>query len=143
MRPWPNNPYLLWFRLVLWVGVLANLIFCVLAVFNPSGLLALLGLPPAHPLIWLQDAGGLLFLLSVMNFPAGIDPFRYRVNAVVSVLGRLVFGVFWFWQVLFADYPRAFLQLAFADTGFGVVLGILYLLLLRYEYLRPERPDGP
>src|SRR5262245_17843953 len=111
MRAWPDNPWVSWFRLVVLAGVLANMGFAIPAVFAPAWLLGRLGLDTPRPLIWLQDAGGLLFLLSLMFIPAALDPFRYKFNSAVLVFGRLAFGVFWFWQVLFNDYPRPFLTL--------------------------------
>jgi hypothetical protein len=117
-------------------------------VFAPEWLLGRLHIEDwPHPLIWLQDAGGLLFLLTLMFVPAAIDPFRYKFNAAVLVLGRLAFGLFWFWQVFFNGYHgyegrrSPYLTLAYVDFGLGVVLLLLYLPMLRYEYLRPERPE--
>jgi len=141
MRAWPGNPWVNPFRLVVWLGILANFTFSIPAVFAPKWLLGTLNIDDPRPWIWLQDAGGLLFLLTLMFIPAATDPFRYKFNAAVLVIGRLAFGVFWFWQVLFADYPTSYLRLAFVDSGLGIVLLVLYIPLLRYEYLRPERPE--
>ena len=141
MRAWPGNPWVKWFRLVVWLGILANLTFAVPAVFAPAWLMRLLAIDPPRPWIWLQDAGGLLLLLTLTFIPAASDPFRYKFNAAIAVIGRLAFGVFWFWQVLFAAYPKEYLTFAFVDAGLGIVLLLLYVPLLRYEYLRPERPD--
>jgi hypothetical protein len=141
MGAWPANPWVRWFRLVVWLGILGNLVFAVPAVFAPEWLMGLLHMDAPRPWIWLQDAGGLLFLLTLTFIPAASDPFRYKFNAAVAVAGRLAFGVFWFWQVLFNGYPSAFLTLAYGDSLLGVVLLLLYLPVLRYEYLRPERPE--
>lgn len=139
MRAWPN-PFLPWFQLTMWLGILGNLVFAVPAIFNPYGLLACLSLPPTHPTIWLRDAGGLLFFLTLMYIPAARDPFRYKFNAAVAVIGRLLFAVFWFWMVLFAGYPREFLTLGVGDLVVGLLQAALYIPLVRHEYLRPERP---
>jgi hypothetical protein len=141
MSAWPDNPWVKWFRLVVWLGILGNFAFAVPAVFAPEWLLRTLHIDPPHPWIWLQDAGGLLFLLTLMYIPAATDPFRYKFNAAVLVLGRLAFGLFWFWRVLFDGYPQPYLTMAYIDFGLGVVLLLLYLPMLRYEYLRPERPE--
>ena len=123
------------------VGPLNADSFALPQVFAPYWALGRMGFDGPRPLIWFQDAGGLLFLLSLMFIPAAIDPFRYKFNAAVLVIGRLAFGVFWFWQVLFNGYPAPFYTLAYIDFGLGVVLLLLYLPMLRYEYLRPERPE--
>ena len=141
MNAWPGNPWVNWFRLVVWLGILANLSFAVPSLFAPEWILGQMQFDPPRPLIWFQDAGGLLFLLTLMFIPAAIDPFRYKFNAAVLVIGRLAFGVFWFWQVLFNGYPGPYYTLAYTDSGLGVVLLLLYLPMLRYEYLRPERPE--
>ncbi len=141
MRVWPQNPWVKWFRLVVWLGILGNFAFAIPAVFAPGWLLEWLRIDPPRPWIWLQDAGGLLFLLTLMFIPAATDPFRYKFNAAVLVIGRLAFGIFWFWQVCFAGYSREYLTLAYGDTGLGVALLLLYVPMLRYEYLRPERPE--
>jgi hypothetical protein len=126
----------------MWLGILSNLAFAIPALFNPSWLLSTLSLAPAHPPIWLQDAGGLLFFLTCMYVPAASDPFRYRLNAAMAVIGRLAFGVFWFWQVAFADYPREYLNFSYVDSSLAVLQAIVYVLLLRYEYLHPAKIDA-
>jgi hypothetical protein len=126
---------------LIWLGILTNLAFALPALFAPSWLLTNLSLSSAHPLIWLNDAGGLLFFLTCMYVPAAADPFRYRVNAAVAVVGRVAFGIFWFWQVAFAAYPREYLNFSYVDGTLGVLQAIVYVLLLRHEYLHPAQSD--
>jgi hypothetical protein len=58
----------------------------------------------------------------------------------VAVIGRVLFAVFWFWMVYFADYERGLLTLGYGDLGLGLLQAVLYLLLIRHEYLRPGGP---
>ena len=129
------NRYLKWFCPVVWIGILVNLGFALPAIFFPEGLLRLMNLPIPETkyLIWLRDAGMLLFFLSIMYFPAGSNPLRYKFNAVVMVIARLAFGVFWLWPFFFANAPKAYLLFGAIDLGFGLLQGILLFLLLKEE----------
>lgn len=130
------NYYQKWFSPVVLLGVLANLSFALPAIFFPSWLLRTLDLPAFYKDyqdLWLRDAGLLLFFLSLTHIPAAFDPWRYKVNAVVLVFGRLLFGVFWLWFFFFAGAPRGYFILGVTDLALGIVLVILYFLLLREE----------
>jgi len=140
-----RNRFLPWFRMAMWLGILANLAFAIPAVINPDALLTWLSLPPADPTIWLRDAGGLLFFLTLLYVPAAQNPFRYKFNAAVAVSGRLLFAGFWFWMVLFAGNGREFLTLGFGDLTIGLLQASLYVPMLRYDNLlskRLVRPGG-
>ena len=133
-----ENPYSgLWCFLV-WLGVLGNLVFSVQALFAPRYLLNMLHMPQVSQTVWLRDSGGLLLLLSLMQAPSARRPFRYWVNAVITVAGRVGFGLFWFYGVFYAGWPSAFLSLAIADSSIGLLQLIVFMLLMRHEYLRPE-----
>jgi hypothetical protein len=140
MRRLDDNPYLLWFKLAAYLGILLNLLFAIPAVFCPRWLLEVLNLPHTSQTVWLRDAGGLLFFLTFMYVAAARNPFRYAFNAAVMVVGRVAFAAFWFWVVCFADYPREFLKLGIADLVIAVLQSITYVLMMRHEYLQPELP---
>lgn len=128
------NRYLRWFAPVVLLGVLANVGFAAAALFAPGWLSGLLRLPSSPDgTVWLRDAALLVFFLSLTYVPAATDPLRYKVNAVVLVLARLVLGVYWLWIVYFANAPRGYLALGFLDLGFGVAQGLLLYLFLREE----------
>jgi len=143
MRRLEDNPYLTYFKLTVYLGIIANVLFAIPAVFQPYWLLAYLHLPWVRESIWLRDAGGLLFFLTLMQWAAAHDPFRYKINAAVTVLGRVLFGVFWFWAVLFADRPTSFLTLAVGESVLAVLQLVAYVLMMRYEYLWPEVSEAP
>src|ERR1044072_6336173 len=127
------NHYLKWFCPIVWLGILANLGFALPAIFFPERLLSWINLPkPDYPMR-LRAAGILLFFLSILYFPASINPLRYKFNAVAMVIARLAFGLFWLWPFFFANAPKAYLPFGAIDLGFGIVQGILLLLLLREE----------
>jgi hypothetical protein len=129
------NKYLRWYAPAVWLGVLANVFGFVVPVFlAPGWLLVRLRLPyMPYQDVWLRDAALLLLFLSITYLPAATDPLRYKVNAVVGAVGRLVFSLFWIWPVLFAGAPRGFLVIGALDGIIGLVQGILLYKLLREE----------
>lgn len=83
-----------WFRRVLWMGILANLALAIPTLLAPDRMMALSGLPPASPVLWPRFAGLLLILLSLFYMPAGVDPNRYRAVAWLAVMARLAGAIF-------------------------------------------------
>ena len=129
------NKYLRWYAPAVWLGVIANLLGFVLPVlFAPGWLLRQLRLPyMPYQDVWLRDAALLLLFLSITYIPSAMDPLRYKVNAIVGAVGRLVFSLFWIWPVLFAGAPRGFLVIGALDGVIGLVQGVLLYKLLREE----------
>ena len=129
------NKYLRWYAPAVWLGVLANILGFVVPVFlAPGWLLTRLHIPyMPYENVWLRDAALLLLFLSITYLPSAIDPVRYKVNAIVGAIGRLVFSLFWIWPVLFAGALRGFLVIGALDGTIGLVQGILLYLLLREE----------
>ena len=125
----------LWFRRVLWLGILANLALAVPTLIAPAPMMALSGLPPATPLLWPRFAGLLLILLSIFYMPAGVDPDRYRVVAWLAVMARLA-GVVFFVGFQSADYRL----LGYFDLAFFVPEA---LLLARLGPARPAPVVSP
>src|SRR5205823_12526129 len=79
------------FLLVVWFGMLGNWTFAAWVLFgDPARLLALLGLGPVESTIWLFNYSVLLAILSGFYAPAAWNPLRYRVNAWLLVVARLV-----------------------------------------------------
>lgn len=135
-----DNPYTKPFQAVVALGILVNLAMAGPAILAPGWTLSALALPPVLSFkadIWVRDAGALLLALSILYVPAALDPSRHRFNAAATVITRLSFGLFWFWLVTFADYPAAFLGLGYVEGSIGAVQAILYVALLRREYLAP------
>jgi hypothetical protein len=116
-----------WFKYVVWFGIVLNWAFAVFVLFvNPARLLDSLGLGPVNNTIWMVNYSVLLAILSCFYIPAAADPFRYRVNAWLLIVGRLIPASTFFVGVAMGFMPRGFLGLG---TGDGVV-GIIELVLL-------------
>ncbi|WP_156679144.1 hypothetical protein [Sphingomonas profundi] len=120
------------FRIVVWAGVIANWSFGLWVTFgDPHRLLAMLRLGDQPSVLWLYNYAILLMILSLFYIPAARDPFRYRANAWLLVVGRLVPVSTFILGVLVGFMPRGFLGLALADSSFGIVELILLLRIFR------------
>jgi hypothetical protein len=107
-----TNNAALWFRRVVWLGIIANLALAIPTLIVPDQMLVFARLPPSTPLLWPRFAAWLLILLSAMYVPGAIDPYGYRHTAVLSVLARLA-GVLFFATQATAYYPLGGLDLVF------------------------------
>lgn len=129
--PAETNRYLKAFRIATAVGIIVNLGFAIPALLAPNALLSLLRLRPIDDPVWLGDAGLLLTFLSLMYIGAAVDPWRYRLNTYLMVIGRLAFVPYWFWPRGSDGAITGYLLLGLGDLAVGVVQLILLLLLLR------------
>jgi hypothetical protein len=107
-----DNTAATWFRRVVFLGIAANVALAIPTLFIPERMIALVGLPPATPVLWPQFAAWLLLLLSAMYVPGALDPYGYRHTAVLSVLSRLA-GVLFFATQASVYYPLGGLDLVF------------------------------
>jgi hypothetical protein len=119
------------FAVVVLLGVVANWAFSVWAIFfNTESLLAMFGLGDVASTIWVYNYSILLAVLSCFYIPAAIDPIRYRANAWLLIVGRLLPASTFFIGVALGFFPAGFARLAMADSTFGVVELILLLRLI-------------
>jgi hypothetical protein len=132
-----TDGYAVWFRRVVWAGVIVNFALAVPAVAVPERLLALLGVEPTGS-VWVRFAAWLLMLLSLFYVPGANDPFHYRANAWLAVFARLAGTAFFFSGVLLFGLPRAYLQFGLIDLAFAVPQGILLALAMRGASTRLE-----
>jgi hypothetical protein len=127
------------FCIVVWLGVIANWAFAVWAVwFNPHSLLAFFKLGDLNPTIWLYNYSFLLMILSLFYIPAAHDPFRYRANAWLLIVGRLVPASTFFMGVLGGFMPKGFATLGIGDSTFGIIELILLIRIFCYEEPPPR-----
>jgi hypothetical protein len=122
------------FCIVVWLGVIANWTFAVWAVwFNPHTLLALFKLGDLNPTIWLYNYSFLLMILSLFYIPAAHDPFRYRANAWLLIVGRLVPASTFFIGSAAHFMPPGFATLGIGDSTFGIIELILLIRIFSRE----------
>ena len=127
-----NKP-LFWFRLLVALGGIANLMFAIPALLAPEFLARLIDTGNIDPNVWLRNVGILLIILSSFYIPAIMDPFRYAFNSIALIVGRFSAGVMFLILVLFADYPDGFRLLAANDLIFSLLQAIALFLLLRQQ----------
>lgn len=127
------------FTIVVWLGVLANWSFAVWAIFfNTAALLAFFGLGGVESTVWIYNYSILLTILSCFYIPAAHNPFRYRANAWLLVVGRLVPASTFFIGVALGFMPPGFVRLGIGDASFGIIeLFLLVRLLHDAENLVP------
>jgi hypothetical protein len=127
------------FKYVVWAGVAANWAFGIWAIFgDPDTLLARFRLGEQQSHIWLYNYSVLLMILSLFYLPAATNPFRYRANAWLLIVGRLVPASTFLFGVITGFMPKGFLILMAGDSTFGLVELVLLVKLLRQG---PEPQD--
>lgn len=122
-----------WLSRVVTVGVLINILGMALPfIFVPQWYLDFFGLPGGGgSVIWMRQAGLLLFFISILYLPGGMDPFRYMWNAYFGVFVRMSIGLYWLWLVFFDGRTRGFLQFGILDCSYAVFNGIVLWLALK------------
>jgi hypothetical protein len=119
------------FAIVVWLGVLANWTFAVWAIFfNTASLLAMFGLGAVPSTMWVYNYSVLLAILSCFYIPAALNPMRYRANAWLLIVGRLVPASTFFIGVALNYFPAGFAKLGIGDATFGIIELILLLRLI-------------
>ena len=114
--------YVRWFRILMWLGIAANVALALTSMIWTEAVLNFLHLEIAHPLVWPRFACFLLILLSIFYVPAGIDPLVHRYSAVVAIICR--FGGFAFFSIVGGGY----IVFGLFDLTFGLPQAILLLL---------------
>lgn len=102
----PTDRNALWLKRTLWAGILANLVLAIPTIFWPEQVLDLIGARQTLDPVWSAFAALMLVLLSIFYMPGANQPYRYRFNAVMAVLSRLVGVLFFLW--LWAGFYPAF-----------------------------------
>ncbi len=123
--------YALWFKRVVWAGILVNFTFAVFAILTPDLLLSRLNLGSVASPVWLFNYSVLLALLSCFYIPAAHNPHRYIVNAWLLVAARLIPATTFFVGVALAFMPKGFLTLGLGDFAIGAIEALLLGLTLR------------
>ena len=131
-----SNRPAVWFGRVMWLGILANFALAVPTLLAPERLIAMAGLPPASPLMWVRFSALLLILLSVFYVPAAVDLYNYRASAWLAIASRLAGTLFFATQA--ADY-RLF---GLFDFVFLVPEAILLTMALRHDPPREGRLES-
>lgn len=133
------NKFIKWFNIATFIGVLINIFGMALPfIFAPQWYLDWFGLPGGGgSIIWMRQAGLLLFFISLLYLWGGRDPIRYSSNAIFAILVRTAIGSYWLWLVFVEGQTRSFLIFGITDCLYAVFNGILLWLTLKnaeFEY---------
>lgn len=127
------------FQVVVWIGILLNWAFAVMAFVDPHHLIATLDLGAIDSTVWLFNYSVLLALLSCFYIPAAADPFRYSVSAWLLIAARLIPAITFFAGVSTGFLASGFMKLGMADSLIGGAELVLLVLLLREAPVIPAR----
>ncbi len=129
------STYRKWFKLVVWIGAIGNWTFAFWGLLiDPGALLTSLNLGTTESsTVWLFNYCVLLSILSCFYIPAAKDPFRYRANAWLLIIGRLLPATTFFVGVNVGFMPFGFLSLGTGDSCVGIIELVLLLLIIRAE----------
>jgi hypothetical protein len=123
--------YIRWLYRVVFIGVMINILgMAVPFILAPQWYLDVFGLPGGGAsVLWMRQAGLLLFFISILYLPGGADPRRYDLNAKFGVLVRMTIGLYWLW--LYIDgQPNAFLIFGILDCAYAIFNGVVLWLVL-------------
>jgi hypothetical protein len=125
-----DSGYLLWFRRVMWLGIVSNVIVALVSITQTPMVLEFLKLPPAEPLVWPRFAAFLLILLSGFYIPAALNPSGNIFASIFAVVCR--FGGVIFFSIVGGRY----IVFGLFDFIFGLPQAIL--LGCAFASSRPE-----
>jgi hypothetical protein len=114
-----DSGYLLWFRRVMWLGIISNVIVALVSITQTPMVLEFLKLPPAEPLVWPRFAAFLLILLSGFYIPAALNPSGNIFASIFAVVCR--FGGVIFFSIVGGRY----IVFGLFDFIFGLPQAIL------------------
>lgn len=120
-----------WFRVTIGVGFVVNLLFALLALFAPRLLEGVLNVGPTNTPHWLQNAGILLLIISMMYIPVIKDPFRYLFITYLAVAARFAAGILFLAGLLFMNYPDGMATLSANDLILSSIQAVLLYFTLR------------
>jgi hypothetical protein len=127
------NKYAKWFRVAMWLGIIANLLLGLPGIFFPNTMLRLLHQRPSTDIVWTAFASILVVLLALMYSPAARDLFRYRMTARYAVFSRAACAIFFL--IL---WPGRYLTFGIMDLFFFLIQApLLYLALKEYDQHSP------
>jgi hypothetical protein len=89
--------YATWFSRSIWLGILADWLLGVPAIFAPEWTLNLLRERPASSPAWVAFTSLLLVLLSFFYLPVAAEPYRFPGAARLAVAARLAQALFLLW----------------------------------------------
>jgi len=122
---------LVWFQRFVWLGIAANIVLTLTAIFRTEWVIDLVGLEPAYPLAWPRFGAFGILLLTGFYVVAATDPCRSRWATLFTVLCR--FGGLFFFAIVGGRY----IVFGLFDLLFGAPQAIC--LYIAWRKTRDER----
>ena len=119
------------FKWLVWIGILLNWSVGALALLQPGWLVATLALGPLQDRVWITNYAVLLVLIGTFYIPAASDPDRYRANAWLSVVCRLLPAAVFFAGTASGVMPAGFAAMGMADAALGIATLVLLTRISR------------
>jgi mono/diheme cytochrome c family protein len=112
MEHGPGAKALLWFQRFVWLGIFANVIITLTAIFCTEWVIEVLRLDPAFPLAWPRFGAFGILLLTGFYLIVAMDPCRSLWASVFTILcrlgGLLFFAIVGGRYIVFGLYDLAF-----------------------------------
>lgn len=82
-------------RIVMILGIPPNIYFAIPAFFIPAFAARKTGFRPGSEIVWLRNAGLLIWIITAAHVMAAVHPQRWSEVVWLTVGGRLAAGVYW------------------------------------------------
>ena len=133
MQPNPT-PGATGFSRMVWLGASVNWAFAFGLLFGDvNALMRLLNLGELSSTLWLYHYSIALALLTLFYIPAARDCVRYRANAWLLIVARLISALTFFVGVAIGFMPDGFLWLGLTDAAIGFTQLWLLWRIVRAE----------
>ena len=120
-----------WFRILVGLGFVINLVFILPGLFAPRFLETLRDFGITNTVHWLQNVSLLLAIVTATYIPVIRDPFRYLFITFLVVGGRFSAGLLFIFGVWFLNYPDGMALLAYGDLGLSTVQALVLYKMLK------------
>jgi hypothetical protein len=95
-------------RVVIAIGIPPNIYFAYPAFFVPSFAAKKTGFRPGSEVVWLRNAGLLIWIITAAHVMAAVHPQRWSEVVWLTVGGRLAAGVYWVIVATSKPAPKEF-----------------------------------
>jgi hypothetical protein len=119
------------FKALVWIGILLNWAVGAWALLHPGSLVTTLALGPLQDRVWITNYAVLLVLIGTFYIPAASDPDRYRANAWLLVVCRLLPAAVFFAGTASGVMPAGFAAMGMADAALGLAALVLLARISR------------
>jgi hypothetical protein len=108
------------YRRVMQVGIALNVLLGLWLWLWPVSLLGVMGADLPYPLTWVRYAGLAMIVVGLLYLPAALAPLHNRLVALLSILFRGLFALFFLFASGFLWLPALF------EAVFAVLQGVTF-----------------